>query len=207
MTTQDTDKDQAAKAESSVKKTTTIKTLNPDGIKGAIEQLPPQAKDKADAIARRLKESQDRMLRLNKRLQDTLNAEAAKKAQDEQAKIRAAKRAKENQKYLLGATVQNAIEKGRITQEEVNSWLDEYLTKKVDRAKFGLPPKFKNADEIPANQGADGVVIPDTEPDAEAAEEQGYTGAPDAEPNREGGSDFSLEIDDLTRPSEDAHIL
>ena len=76
---------------------------------------------------------QERLAQLKLRQQ---RSEARKRARDAQRD----RKAETRRKFLVGSVVLDKVRNGEFDQAELQAWLDRALTRKDDRALFGLPP-------------------------------------------------------------------
>ena len=82
---------------------------------------------------------EERIAKLQKRLRQEKALSQKIRARARYVKQKQERKEETRRKILDGAMLQNRIEKGRLTLEEVNGWRDLYLTRDDDRALFGLP--------------------------------------------------------------------
>ena len=75
---------------------------------------------------------QERLAQLKLRQQ---RIEARKRARDAQRD----RKAETRRKFLVGSVVLDKVRNGEFDQAELQAWLDRALTRKDDRALFGLP--------------------------------------------------------------------
>lgn len=68
-----------------------------------------------------------------------------KTAKDTARQFRAARKAadrklEDQKKYILGGLVGWLVENNKIQKADLNTWMDQYITRAKDRYLFGLPP-------------------------------------------------------------------
>jgi len=90
--------------------------------------------DRIDALEQRLKQLKTQQQRM----------EARKRAQ----KMRRDRREDLRKKILIGAIVLAMVERGEIEEEQLQSWLDEALTREEDRNLFGLNGAVNHASAV-----------------------------------------------------------
>lgn len=59
-------------------------------------------------------------------------------------------------RILLGACVQDLARRGDVSDGQIRSWLDLYLTRASDRAAFGLPSRPSSSPEALAHEQPQG---------------------------------------------------
>lgn len=87
--------------------------------------------------------AQTKKTRLEIAREKAAQATAVLEKLEAQARKRAAKNGRkldERRKILIGAGVLNDVKKGRMKYEDMQRWLNPYLTRAAERALFDLPP-------------------------------------------------------------------
>jgi hypothetical protein len=107
---------------------------------------------------------EDRIRELQERA-DQLTARAKLLAQQETAKQRSLET---RRRILMGACLEELKRRGDVSEGQVLSWLDGYLTRDGDRVAFGLPLLQSHASVVrrePPPDGISGMVAPATIPE------------------------------------------
>ena len=81
----------------------------------------------------------DRIAALEGRLRQLKNSQQRAEARRRHLAAKRNRQAELRRKILVGAIVLSRVEQGRISESDLRGWLDEGLTRREDRALFGLP--------------------------------------------------------------------
>lgn len=84
----------------------------------------------AKSRTERIADLQSKQQQLQARLQSLQQAEKSE-----------ARKREDKKRILIGACIMKRIELGHMTQEDVNKWMDDFLTRPYERELFGLAVK------------------------------------------------------------------
>lgn len=105
-----------------------------------VKTLPKTKEEKIKLLQEQLAERERKTAEYSAKLQARIKLIAARGSSDD-------RKNNTRRKILLGAMLQNRIEKRKISQAKTDEWMSQFLERNEDRTLFGLAPIDKTTSE------------------------------------------------------------